>query len=170
MLAPWKKSYDKPKRSIKKQKYHFADKGLHSQSYGFSNSHIQMWELDRKEGWASKNWCFQTVEQEMNLESTWTARRSNQSILKEINHEYSLEGLMRKLKFFGQPMWRADSLEKTLMLEKSENKRRRGQQRWDGWMASMTHGQELEQAPGVGDKQRSLEYCNSWSPKESDRT
>ena len=60
------------------------------------------------------------------LQVSWTARKSNQRILKEINPEYSLEGLMQKLKFFGQPMWRADSLEKTLMLEKSENKRRRG--------------------------------------------
>ena len=56
------------------------------------------------------------------------------------------------------------------MLEKSENKRRRGQQRLDGWMVSLTHGHELEQAPGAGDKQRGLEYCSSWSPKESDKT
>ena len=82
----------------------------------FSSSHVQMWELDHKEGWALKTWCFQIVV----LEKTWlpwTARRPNQSILKEINPVYSLEGLMLKLKpqYFGHLMGRADSLEKTLM-------------------------------------------------------
>ena len=60
-LAPWKKSYDKSRQCIKKQRHHFANKGLCSQSYGFSSSHVQMWQLDHKEGWAPKNWCFQTV-------------------------------------------------------------------------------------------------------------
>ena len=61
MLSPWKNSYDKPRECIKKQRYHFADKGLCSQSYGFSSSHVWMWELDHKESWAPKNWCFQIV-------------------------------------------------------------------------------------------------------------
>ena len=58
--APWKKSYDQPRQHIKKQRHHFANKGLSSQSYGFSSSHVQMWELDHKEGWEPKNRCFQT--------------------------------------------------------------------------------------------------------------
>ena len=96
------------------------------------------------------------------------ARRSNQSILKEISHEYSLEGLMLKLKLqcFGHMMQRADSLEKTLMLGKIEGRRRRGQQRmrWlDGIMDSMDMSlgrlQELVMA-----------YCGSWGCKESDMT
>ena len=62
MLAPWKKSYDKPRQCIKKQRHHFVNKGLYSQSYCFPSSHVQMWELDHKEIWAPKNWCFQTVE------------------------------------------------------------------------------------------------------------
>ena len=70
---------------------------LYSQSYDLSSSHVQMWELDHKEGWASESWCFQMVVLEKILESPLTARRSNQSILKEINAEYSLEGLMLKL-------------------------------------------------------------------------
>ena len=57
-LAPWKESYDKPRQCIKKQRHWFADKGPYSQSYGFSSSHVWMWELDHKEGWAPKNWCF----------------------------------------------------------------------------------------------------------------
>ena len=98
MLAPWKESYDKPRQHIKKQRHHFAGKGLYSRSYGFSSSHVWMWELDHKEGWELKNWCFRIVVLEKTFESLCTARRSNQSILKEINPEYSLEGLMLKLK------------------------------------------------------------------------
>ena len=60
-LLPWKKSFDKPRQHIKKQRYHFANKSPYSQSYGFSNSHVWMWELDHKGGWALKNWCFRSV-------------------------------------------------------------------------------------------------------------
>ena len=67
--APWKKSYDKPKQHIKKQRHHFADKGSYSQSYGFSSGHVWILELDHKENWAPKNWCFQTVVLEKTLES-----------------------------------------------------------------------------------------------------
>ena len=69
MFAPWKKSYDKPRQCIKKQRHHFADKSPFSQSYGFSSSHVWMWELDHKEGWVLKNWCFLTVLLEKTLES-----------------------------------------------------------------------------------------------------
>ena len=69
MFAPWKKSYDKPRYCIIKQRYHFADKGLYCQSYGFSSSHIWMWELDYKEGWVLKNGCSLTVVLEKTLES-----------------------------------------------------------------------------------------------------
>ena len=69
MLAPWKKIYDQPRQHIKKQRHHFADKGPSSQSYGFSSSYIWMWELDYKESWALKNWCFWTVVLEKTLES-----------------------------------------------------------------------------------------------------
>ena len=69
MLTPWKKSYNQPRECIKKQKHYFANKGLSSQSYGFSSSHVWMWELDHKEGWALKNWCFWTVVLEKTLES-----------------------------------------------------------------------------------------------------
>ena len=69
MLAPWKKSYDQPKQHIKKQRYYFTNKGLSSQGYVFSSSHIWMWELDYKESWALKNWCFWTVVLEKTLQS-----------------------------------------------------------------------------------------------------
>ena len=130
MLVPWKESYDKPRQHIKKQRHHFANKNLYSQSYDFASSHVQMWEMDHKEGWETKNWCFQIVV----LRVPWRVpRRSNQSILNEINTEYSLEGLMLKLKlqYFGYLLWRANSLEKTLMLGKIEGRRsRRQRMRW----------------------------------------
>ena len=129
MLSPLKKSYDR--QHIKKQRHYFADKSLSSQTYDFSSNHVWMWELYHKEGWVPKNWWFWTVVLEKTLRVPWNARRSNQSILKEINSEYSLEGLMLKLnvQYFGHLMRRANSLEKTLMLGKIEGGRRRGQQR-----------------------------------------
>ena len=144
MLAHWKKSSDKPRQCIKKQTHHFADKGLYSQSYGFSSSHVWMWELDHKEGWPLKNWCFWTVVFEKTLRVPWTARRSNQSKQKEINPEYSLKGLMLKLKlqYFGHLMRKANSLEKTLMLGKTKGRRRRGQLRMR-WLDGITDSVDL---------------------------
>jgi len=133
MLVPWKESYGQPRQHIKKQRHFFANKGPSSQGYGFSSSHVWMWELDCKESWMLKNWCFWTVVLEKTLESPWTARRSKQSILKEIGPECSLEGLMLKLKlqYFCYLIRRADSFEKTLMLRKIEGRRRWGRQmRW----------------------------------------
>ena len=139
MLAPWKESYDKPRQHMKKQRRYFANKVPSSQGYSFSSSHVWMWELDYKESWTPKNWCFWTVVLEKTLKSPWAAKRSNQSILKEINPEYSLEGLMLKLKvqYFGYLSWRIDSLEKTLMLGKTEG-RRRGWQRMR-WLDGITN-------------------------------
>ena len=104
------------------------------------------------------------------LRVSWTARRSNQSILKEINPEYSLEGLMLKLKlpYLGQLMRRTDSLEKTLRLGKTEGGRRRGRQRMR-WLDSITDSMdtEPEQAPGDGEGQGSLAWCNPWGTKST---
>ena len=123
---------------IKKQIYYFSSKSPSSQSYGFSSSHVWMWELD----WTLRNWCFWTVCLMRLLRVLWTPRRSNRSTLMEINPEYSLEGLMIKLKlqYFGHLMWRVNSLEKTLMQGKTEGMRRRGRQRMrqlDGTIDSM---------------------------------
>ena len=106
-----------------------------SQSYGFSSSHIWMWELNHKEGWLLKNWCFWAVVLEKTLESPLDCKE-----IKQVNPkgnqpwEYSLERLMLKLKlqYFGHLKRSADSLEKTLMLEKIEGKGERGNRGWDG--------------------------------------
>ena len=136
MLTPWKKSYDQHRQQIKKQRHYFATKGPSSQGYDFPSGHVWMWELDCEESWAPNNWCFWTVALEKTLE---TAKRSNQSILKEISAGCSLEGLMLKLKlqYFGYLMQRVDSLEKTLMLGGIGGRRRRGQQRMR-WLDGIT--------------------------------
>ena len=128
MVAPWKESYDKPRQRNKKQRHHFANKGPYIKSYGLSSNHVQCesWTIQKAEHQrihVFELWCWRRL-----LRVPWTARRSNQSILKEINPEYSLEELMLKLKlqYFGYLMQRANSLEKTLMLGKIEGKRRRG--------------------------------------------
>ena len=144
--------------SIFKSRHYFANKGPSSQGYGFSSSHVWMWELDCEESWAQKNWCFWTVV----LEKTrvpWAARRSNQSILKEISPGCSLEGLMLKLKlqYFGHLMWRADSLEKTLMLGKIEGRWRRGQQRMR-WLHGITESIDM----GLGGLRELVIYRKAW--------
>ena len=140
MLAFWKESYDQPRQHLKKQRHYFVNKDPSSQGYGFSSGHVWMWELTIKkaEHWridAFELWCWRRL-----LRVPWTARRSNQSILEKISPEFSLEGLMLKLKlqYFGHLMRRADSLEKTLMLGDIEGGRRGDNRGWDGWMVSLT--------------------------------
>ena len=105
----------------------------------FSSRHVWMWELDYTESWAFELWCWRRL-----LRVPWTARRSNQSIPKEINPEYSLEWLMLKLKlqYFGHLMRRTDSFEKTLMLGKIEGGRRRGWQRMR-WLDGITDSKDV---------------------------
>ena len=165
-----KDAYDKPRKHIEKQKHHFASKGLYSQSYGFSSSHIWMWELDHKEGWVPENWCFWTVVGEDSWESLGQQGDQISSILREINPEYSLEGLTLKLKlqYSSHLMERADSLEKTLMLGMMEGKRRKGWQLagWHHWH----NGHEFEQTQGDSEGQGSLVCCSPWWWKELDTT
>ena len=132
----------------------------------------ESWITKKDECWridAFELWCCRRL-----LRVPWTARRSNQSILKETSPEYSLEGLIWKLKlqYFGHLIWRADSLEKTLMLGKIEGRRRKGHQRMrqlDG-IIHLINGHEFEWAPGVGDGQGGLSCCSPWGHKGSGMT
>ena len=162
----------KVRQHIKKQRHYFANKGPSSQSYGFSSSHVWMWAwtIKKAEHWkiyAFALWCRRKL-----LSVPWTARRSNQSILKEISSEYSLEGLMLKLKlqYFGHLMQRTVLFEKTLMLGKTEGKRRRGWQRMR-WLDSITGSMHMSLSKlGVGDGQGALACCSPWGCKVSDTT
>ena len=144
MLTPWKKSYDQPRQHIKKERYYFANKGPSSQGYGFSSSHLWMLDLDHNKSWPLKNWCFWTLVLEKPPESPLDWKGSNQSSLKETSLEYSLEGLMLKLKlqYFGHLIRRADSLEKTLMLGKIEGGRRSGKHRMR-WLDGITNSMDV---------------------------
>ena len=132
--------------------------------YGCESWTIKKAECQRTD--AFKLWCWRWL-----LRAPWTARRSNQPILKKINPEYSLEGLMLKLQYFGHLMWRANSLEKTLMLGHIEGRRRRGQQRMR-WLDGITNSMDMslsglqEMMKGQG----SLACCSPWGCRESDTT
>ena len=162
-----------PRQHIKKQRHYFANNGPSSQGYGFSCCHVWMWELDYKKAEHQKNDVFELCCWRRLLIVPWTARRSNQSILKEISPGCSLEGLMLKLKhqYFGHLMWRVDSLEKTLMLEGIGGQEEKGttEDEMAGWHHQLD-GHEFEWTPGVGDEQGGLECCNSWDRKKSDMT
>ena len=138
MLAPWKKTYDQPKQHIKMQRHYFANKGTSSQSYGFSSSHVWMWELDYKESWMLKNWCFWAMVLEKTLESPLDCKeikpvhpKGNQSWIFIGRTDAEAEAPI---------LWTPDAKNwltgKTLMLGEIEGRRRRGRQGWDGWMAS----------------------------------
>ena len=149
-----KKSYDKPRQSfLKKQRYHFVDKGPYRQSSGFSSSHVWMWEVCHKEGWMAKNWCFPPVEK--------TERRSSQSILKEINPEYSLEGLIEPE---APILW--SPIPKNWLIGKDPNagKEWRPKVKWaaENRMVREHHwlnGHEFEQTPGDSGGQKRLAMC-----------
>ena len=138
--ATWKKSHNQPRWHIKKQSHYSANKGQSSKSYGFPSGHVWMWELDYKENWALKNWCFWTVVLEKTLESPLD--------YKEIQPEHP-KGNQSWI-FIGSTdaeaetpiLWPPDAknwlTRKDLMLGKIEGKRRGDDRGWDGWMASLT--------------------------------
>jgi len=144
MLAPWKKSYDQPRQHIKEQRHYFAIKVhlVKAMVFPVVMYGCESWTIKKAEHWridAFELWCWRRL-----LRVPWTARRSNQSILKEISPEYSLEGLMLKLKlqYFSHLMRRTDSLEKTLMLGKIEGRGRRGWQR-KRWLDGITNSMDM---------------------------
>ena len=162
MRTPWKESYDQPRQHIKKQRDYFANKGLSSQGYGFSSS-LWMWELDCKESWALKNWCFWTVVLEKTLESPLDC--------KEIQPGHSED---QPWDFFGRNDAKAETPVLWPPQELIHWKRLWcwdcGQEKGttEDEMAGWTDGREW--TLGVGDGQGGLAHCNSWGHKESDMT
>ena len=137
--TPWKESYDQARQHIKKQRQYFADKGPSSQGYGFSSSHVWVWELDYKESWEPKNWCFWTVVLEKTLEGPLNCKEI-QSILKEISPGYSLEGLMLKLKLQYLATWCKELThwKRPWCWERLRAGGEGDDRGWDGWMVSLT--------------------------------
>ena len=143
-FASWQGSYDKPRHCVEKQRHYSAVKGPYSQGYGLPSGHVQLWELDHKEGRWPKNWCLWTVVLEKIPESLLNRKEIKPVNLREINPEYSLEGLMLslKLQYFAHLMRTADSSEKYLILGKIEGRKRRGRQRMR-WLDSITNTMDM---------------------------
>ena len=144
MLAPWKKSYDQPRQHIQKQRSYFANKGPSSQGYGFSSSHIWIWELDYKESWGPKKWCVWTVVLEKTLESPLDCKEI-QPVQPKGNQSWIFIGrtdVEAETQYSGHLIWRTDSLEKTRMLGKIEGRRRRGWQRMR-WLDGITDSVDM---------------------------
>ena len=125
----------------------------------------ESWTIKKAEGWridALELWCWRRL-----FRVPWTARRSNQSILKEISPEYSLEGLMLKLQYFGHLMWRTNSLENDAGKDWRQEKKGTSEDEVVRWHHQL-NGHEFEQTLGVGDGRGSLACCSPWGHKEAD--
>ena len=144
MLTPWKESYDQLRQHMTKQRHHFANKGPPIQGFGFSSSHVWMWELGCEDSWALKNWCFWAVVLEKTLESSLDSKEI-QLVHRKGYWFWTFIGrvmLKLKLQYFGHLMRRTDSSEKTPIQGKIEGRRRRGQQRmW--WLDGITDSMDM---------------------------
>ena len=172
MLASWKKSYDKPTQWIEKQRHHFASKGLYSQSFGFSSGHVWIWELDLENAqcWrtdAFELWCWRRL-----LRGPSTARRSNQSIPKEINLTIHWNyWCWSWSSIFWPPDVKNWLIGKHPDAGKDWRQEKKGMTEdemvgWHHWLK----GHELELTPGDSERQESLVCCSPWGYKESDTT
>ena len=169
----WKKSYDQPRQHIKKQRHYFANKGLSSQSPGFSSIHVWMWELDYKDSWAPKNWCFWTMVLEKTLESPLDCKeihlvhpKGNQSWIFTGQTDTEAETQMLWPPDMKSWLFRKD-------LDAGKDWRQEEKRLTEDEMVGGHHqlnGHEFEQAPGFGDGQGSLMCCSPWGHKESDTT
>ena len=141
MFTPGEKSYDQPRQHIKKQKHHFDDKGSYSQSYGFSSSHVWIWELDYKEGWALKNWCFWTVVLEKTLESPLYSKDIN-SVNPKGNQCWIFIGRIgaeAESPILWPPDWEKPThWKRPRCWERLRARGEGGKRWWDDWMASLT--------------------------------
>ena len=168
MLTTWKESYDQSRQHIKKQKTYFANKGLSSQSYGFSSSHVWMWELGYKESWVPKNWCFWTVVLEKTLESPLNCKKI-QSVHPKGDQSWVFIG-MTDVEAETSKLWPPDA--KSWLIGKDPGagrdwgKEEKGttEDEMVGWH-HRHNGHEFGWAPGVGDGQGGLACCSLWGHK-----
>jgi len=163
MVASWKKSYDQPRQHIKKQRHYFANKGLNRQSYGFSCGHVWMWELDYKESWAPKNWCFWTVVLEKTLESPLDCKEI-QPVHPKGNQPWIFIG-RTDAEAETPVLWPPDAKNWVFGKDPDAGENLRQEEKgttedkvvgWHHWLG----GHEFEQAPGVGGGQGSLACCS----------
>ena len=172
-LAPWKKSYDQPRQHIKNQRHYFANKGPSSQSYGFSSSHVWMWELDYIESWALNNWCFWTVVLEKTLESPLDCQEI-QPVHPKGDQSWDFIG-KTDAEAETPILWPPDAKNWLNGKEPDSGKDWRQEEKGTtedelvGWHHQL-NGHESEQALGVVYGQGSLECCSIWGRKESDTT
>ena len=164
-LAPWKKCYGQPRL----KRHYLANEGPSSQSYGFSRSHVWMWELDHKEGWVPKTWCFQAGCWRRLLRVPWTTRRLSQSILREINPEEDIGQNDAE----APKLWPPD-VKSWLSGKDPDNgedwrHEEKGMAEMVGWYHWL-NGHEFQQALEDSEGQRSLTCCSSWGRKELDTT
>ena len=159
MLTLWKESDDKPRQCIKEQRHHFADESLYSQSYGFSSSHIWMWELDHKESWMLKNWCFWTVVLEKTLESPLDSKEIQPVHPKGNQFWIFIERTDDEAET--PILWSPDTKNWLIGKDPDDGKDWRQEEKrtiedemvgWHHWL----NGHEFEQAPGVGNTQGRL--------------
>ena len=165
MRAPWKKSYDKSRQHAEKQRYHLANKGPYSQNYGFSSSHLWMWEVDHKEGWAPKNWCFQTAVLENTLESPLDSKE-----IKPVDSKGNQPWI-----FIGKTDAKAEApilwpthWKRLWCWKRLRAGRGRDDIGWDGWMASSTQWAWVWANSGRQWRTGSLVCYSPWGCKQSD--
>ena len=173
MLAPWEISYDQHRQHIEKQRHYFANKGPSCQGYGFSSSHVWMWELDHKESWASKNGCFWTVVLEKTLWESFGLQRDKTSQFwrKTVLNIIGRTDVEAETPILWPPDLKNWITGKDPNAGKDWGQEEKGtteesKLRWNHWL----DGHEFEQAPGVGDGQRSLACYRLWGWKVLDTT
>ena len=173
MLTPWKTSYDQPRQYIKKQRHYFANKGPSSQSYGFSSSHVWMWELDYNESWAPKNWFFWTVVLEKTLESSLDCKEIQPVHLKG-NQSWIFIG-RTDAEAETPILWLPDAKSRLIWKDLDAGKdwrqeeKRTTEEEMVGWHHRLDE-HEFEKALGVGDGQGGLTCCSPWVRKEVNAT
>ena len=170
MLTIWKEGDEQPRQHIKKQTHYFVNKGPSRQGYGFFSGHVWMWELDYKESWVPKNWCFWTMVLEKTLESPLDCKKI-QAVHPKGDQSWVFIG-RTDAEAETPILWPPD--EKSWLIGKDPDVLKAGRvgddRRWDGWMASWTQWREFEWTPGVGDGQGGLSCCSPWACKGLDLT